>query len=171
MQNFLNYGQNPTLENLNNRIDALAAKLNTFESINIGSKKADIQLATGEQAHSSREEFIAENTDVWQEIGLKYKTWRELQWLSKAYVARNLGIAPSTLTKFENGKPCKIAKTIQAGYELLMKNQELYNSAALYKVGLNKSQEKANRLQQELDQINTMVHQQLQKFKEMAVMN
>ncbi|MCM0758498.1 hypothetical protein M7775_07930 [Sporomusa sphaeroides DSM 2875] len=169
MQSFLNYAQNPTLTDLNNKIDALVAKFKALESVAVGTQGANIPVTTGEYSYSSREkcreEFVAENTNAWQQIGLKYKTWRLSQCLPKSYVARNIGIAPSTLTKFEDGKPCKIAKTIQAAYELLMENRELHT------VNLRKKQENVKRLQQELDSVNMAIRQYLRGTEEMAVMN
>lgn len=110
-----------------------------------------------EQTEAKKERYIEENSDQWQEIGLKYKQWRESQWLSKAEVARSIGVAPSTLTKFEEGQPCKIAKTIQAGYEMFTEIRELRRLLNMCSGSLDNMQKYADNVEQNLSDIEKMI--------------
>jgi predicted transcriptional regulator len=68
-----------------------------------------------------RKKFISENQKEWVLIGENLKKSREDAGYSMAYVARNLGISPSRLKKFESGQPVDSAKLIESAYKHFMK--------------------------------------------------
>lgn len=73
----------------------------------------------------ANKEFIAENQTEWKEIGQFFKGKREKRNMTKAAMARNIGISPSTLTNFEEGEPVQSAKLIQRAYSMALKLREL----------------------------------------------
>jgi transcriptional regulator with XRE-family HTH domain len=88
----------------------------------------EAQLATSGAKGYARERkdtYIEENRESWVSIAAPYKAWREAMNLSKTYVAGKLGIALSTLSRWEYGGSSKIAKTIQAGYDMLRVLEDL----------------------------------------------
>ena len=64
----------------------------------------------------------------WSNTGKFYRNYREKNNFTKDFVAKSLGIASSTLSKFENGEPCLRAKTIECGYKLLISNVDMSRS-------------------------------------------
>jgi transcriptional regulator with XRE-family HTH domain len=110
--------------------------LDKINNISAELESIKLQLATQQEplltivADSSREHeirregFIKINQKLWERIGTKYKSWREGKQFTKAKVSRELGIASSTLSKFENGKPCRCAKAIEKAYDLLIQKFE-----------------------------------------------
>jgi len=69
-------------------------------------------------------QYVVNHQNEWKQVGNTYKKWREDHYLSKAQVARQMGIASSTLSKFEDGKAVRSARAIQAAYDMV---QTLYS--------------------------------------------
>ncbi|WP_110952995.1 helix-turn-helix domain-containing protein [Anaerosinus massiliensis] len=71
---------------------------------------------------TSREEMIEYLTPQWAKTGALYRQYRKSNNLTKSYVAKTLGVSSTSLTNFEEGRPCKRARSIECGYNLLIKN-------------------------------------------------
>ncbi|MBD8004556.1 helix-turn-helix domain-containing protein [Bacillus norwichensis] len=68
----------------------------------------------------NNDNWIQEHQKSWLEIGQELKSERETLGITKAGMSRKIGCAPSTLTKFEEGKPVQAAKIIENAYKMAL---------------------------------------------------
>lgn len=70
----------------------------------------------------SREEYVAVmQAGEWAEIGGELKEEREALGVTIAEASRNIGVSPSTLSRFEKGNPVKAARIIENGYRMYLR--------------------------------------------------
>lgn len=100
------------IEEFQNELKALQSKLN---GVSVGDLDKEF-----EEHKERRDKYIKEHKQEWLDAGAYYKTWREEHYLSKAEVARRIGISSSTLTKYENGEPVMRANMIETAYDALI---------------------------------------------------
>jgi|GEM_PF-3603439 len=115
--------------NINNSIADLQRQLDELAQI---ATKSQMWETEDQLNRLNREQYILDNTAEWLNIGQKYKQWREDRFLSKSEVARSIGVAPSTLTKFEEGQPTRLAANIQAGYDMVIELDKLKRKYGRY---------------------------------------
>ncbi|WP_289354806.1 helix-turn-helix transcriptional regulator [Paenibacillus sp. S-12] len=70
----------------------------------------------------SREEYVAvKQAGEWAEVGGELKEEREALGVTIAEASRNIGVSPSTLSRFEKGNPVRSARVIENGYRMYLR--------------------------------------------------
>lgn len=96
-----------------NKLDNLIEELELIEEIAKGKHSVSYNI-------TRKEEYIMEHKTEWQATGEFYRRWRVERFMSKAEVARYIGVSDSTITKFEKGLPTKLARVCECGYKRIM---------------------------------------------------
>lgn len=82
--------------------------------------KVNEPVVVEEVSKQLREDYIAEMSEEWSEVGSTLMHEREARGFSIAEVARNVGVSPSTLRRFEKGNPVQAARIIEQGYRMYL---------------------------------------------------
>lgn len=79
------------------------------------------------------QEYVAENTPLWQQEGDKLRDKRKAQKISQKELSQYIGICPQTLAKLEKGEPVRSRKMMKQSYEtscelITLKREQTLNS-------------------------------------------
>ncbi|RAV19507.1 helix-turn-helix domain-containing protein [Paenibacillus contaminans] len=86
-------------------------------------KRLADRMEAGERL--SRDEFITANELDWAEIGRQLQEDRITYQITLSDAAKRIGIAASTLRRFENGEPVRSARIIESAYEMMLEVVDL----------------------------------------------
>ena len=82
--------------------------------------------------HALYNQVVADNTEKWKEEGESFKGARRSLNISRTDIAKNIGVSPATLGKYENGQPVRSRNILRRSGITAMELIQLQRDSKLY---------------------------------------
>ncbi|OPX86077.1 MAG: helix-turn-helix protein [Pelotomaculum sp. PtaB.Bin104] len=82
--------------------------------------KTKIEHIFDEMREIQRQEWIADCSQGWLEIGRELKNKRQMLGITVRRVADAVGVSPATIRKFEEGKPVRSGRIIESAFRMFL---------------------------------------------------